>query len=200
MKIFILLLLLSSCTLTNNKNTNKILTKNIPSTDKFVKEGRPLNRALLRNSVREVKEDTTYNLIERLYDTVWYQTEEEYDDGILETETELVIFNNNSSMLEREIENGIMEPIEDDDYSVLSEIMDVIVAGISDNTRNAVTVKHLSIDETEYKGYWLKDEYNLYIVEGDTAVEAKQNLERVMKNPNLAEVLDTDRFLLSTNI
>ncbi|MGL4676326.1 MAG: hypothetical protein ACRCWI_01500 [Brevinema sp.] len=194
MKFLILFLLVSCSSLDNKTPTEKILTKNIPSTDKLIREGRNLNTTSFRQ-----RNTTEYNLIERLYDTVWYQTEEEFDDGKLETETKLVIFNKDSSVVDREIENGIMEKIDDDDFSALTDITDVTANGVLD-LRNAVVALHHFLDgDREYKGYWLKDEYNLYIVEGDTKNEATAQLQKIMKNPTLAEFLDTEKYLLSTN-
>lgn len=67
-------------------------------------------------------------------------------------------------------------------------------------SRNAAIVKNWSRDEVEYEGYWLKDELNLYIVEADTPNEAKAALALIIANPNLSDFLDTEKYLLSTNI
>ena len=181
-----------------------MVTKNIPSEDFKIKKGRPLQ------STKTISTDTrigNFNLIERLYDTVWYQTEKDYDDGKLEVETEFVIFDNKSWVVEREMENGRMEKVDSDDYARLVWLTDVALSGetvdpVSKQTasRNAAIVKNWSRDEVEYEGYWLKDEFNLYIVEADTQNEAKAALALIIANPNLSDFLDTEKYLLSTNI
>ena len=203
----ILILILFSVARCNTADKNligKMVTKNIPSEDFKIKKGRPLQ------STKTISTDTrigNFNLIERLYDTVWYQTEKDYDDGKLEVETEFVIFDNKSWVVEREMENGRMEKVDSDDYARLVWLTDVALSGetvdpVSKQTasRNAAIVKNWSRDEVEYEGYWLKDEFNLYIVEADTQNEAKAALALIIANPNLSDFLDTEKYLLSTNI
>ena len=206
MKKIALLLLFSvvACSTTDNNLVGKMLTKNIPSTEFTILEGTPLSSLRATGLNSRVGD---FNLIERLYDTVWYQTEKDYDDGKLEVETEFVIFDNKSWIVEREMENGRMEEVEADDYAKLTWITDV---ALTDETvvdgktasRNAAIAKNESIDELEleFEGYWLKDEHNLYIVEGDTLLEAQILLDAVIKNPTLAEYLDTEKYILSTNL
>ena len=195
--LMILLFGVVACTTTDEK-VGKMLTKNIPSEDKTVKEGRALDsKSLVTRATGD------FDLIERLYDTVWFQTETEEDDGKLETETEFVIFDDKSYIVEREMEDGKMEKVEADDFAKLTFIKDVEIAS-GDTTRNAVIAKNESTDdgelEMEFEGYWLKDEYNLYIVEADDAVEAERLLKLVIASPTAAEYTDTEKYLLSTNI
>ena len=202
--LILILFSVASCNTADKNLIGKMVTKNIPSEDFKIKKGRPLQ------STKTISTDTrigNFNLIERLYDTVWYQTEKDYDDGKLEVETEFVIFDNKSWVVEREMENGRMEKVDSDDYARLVWLTDVALSGetvdpVSKQTasRNAAIVKNWSRDEVEYEGYWLKDELNLYIVEADTPNEAKAALALIIANPNLSEFLDTEKYLLSTNI
>lgn len=194
-----LLLIMVSCSTTPN-TTGKMVTKNIPSTDKTVKEGTPLNAKSYAGNSRATPSE--YNVIERLYDTVWFQTEEEFDDGELEVETEFVIFDNKSWVLEREMENGIMEEVEEDDFSELKTCKEVA----NGDKKNAIIVLSTSKDgsetETEYEGYWLQDDHNLVIVEGDNLNEVQTRLEAIIAIPNLNDIdyEDTEKYLLSTNL
>ncbi len=202
--LILILFSVASCNTADKNLIGKMVTKNIPSEDFKIKKGRPLQ------STKTISTDTrigNFNLIERLYDTVWYQTEKDYDDGKLEVETEFVIFDNKSWVVEREMENGRMEKVDSDDYARLVWLTDVALSGetvdpVSKQTasRNAAIVKNWSRDEVEYEGYWLKDEFNLYIVEADTQNEAKAALALIIANPNLSDFLDTEKYLLSTNI
>lgn len=167
--LILILFSVASCNTADKNLIGKMVTKNIPSEDFKIKKGRPLQ------STKTISTDTrigNFNLIERLYDTVWYQTEKDYDDGKLEVETEFVIFDNKSWVVEREMENGRMEKVDSDDYARLVWLTDVALLGevvdpVSKQTasRNAAIVKNWSRDEVEYEGYWLKDELNLYIVD-----------------------------------
>ena len=200
-KILIILLFGVTACSTNNDLVGKILTENIPSDDKAIKEGTPLSSTRAMSPTAGTGD---YDLIQRLYDTVWYQTEKEIDDGKLEVETEFVIFDDKSWIVEREMENGRMERVEADDFAKLTWIKDVLIDGETPPKRNAVIAKNTSVDdgelETEFEGYWLKDEYNLYIVEADTEGEAERLLKLVIAKPTLAEYTDTEKYLLSTNI
>lgn len=190
-KILVFLgILLASCSV-SDKKSSKILTKNIPSTDKLVLEGKSFSgRAASKALPRAAAE---YGLIERLYNTVWYQTEEEFDDGKLEVETELVAFNANSLVVEREIENGVMEAVERDDYKKLD-----IITGLSADS-NSVIVKAKEADgDIEYEGYWLENEYNLYIVEGNNQDQVSNRLEAIKLSPSSAN-RKAEKYLLSTN-
>ena len=206
----ILLFGVVACTTTEENRVGKMLTENIPSDDKNVREGRALDST--KSVTRAEAEDPAdFNLIERLYDTVWFQTEEEFDDGKLETETEFVIFDDKSYIVEREMEDGKMEKVEADDFAKLEWKTDVALAGETVDlttkktaSRNAFVAKNTSIDdgelEMEYEGYWLVDAHNLYIVEGDTQAQAERLLKLVIAKPGAAEFLDTEKYLLSTNI
>ena len=198
--LMILLFGVTACS-TNGDFVGKMLTENIPSDDKTIKEGTPLSSTRAMSPTAGTGD---YDLIQRLYDTVWYQTEKKFDDGKLEVETEFVIFDDKSWIVEREMENGRMERVEADDFAKLTFIRDVDIDGESPPKRNAVIARNDSMDdgelETEFEGYWLKDEYNLYIVEGDTQGEAERLLKLVIAKPGAAEFLDTEKYLLSTNI
>ncbi|MGL4561416.1 MAG: hypothetical protein ACRCV0_03905 [Brevinema sp.] len=102
--LFIILFFISACSTQNDGIlSDKPLTQNIPSTDKFIKAGKRLDSIHVFSTESVINSGTTFDVIERLYDTVWYQTEKEYDDGRLETETEFVFFNNQSWVVEREM-------------------------------------------------------------------------------------------------
>ncbi|WP_234944327.1 hypothetical protein [Brachyspira intermedia] len=101
---------------------DKPLTTNVPSDDKTVKEGTPLaswngnsqsitvNASVAGNNAGDnTAAAQEFDLLQRLYSTTWYQSEEESDDGRLETEETFVFFNENSEMIEREYENGIID-------------------------------------------------------------------------------------------
>ncbi|MBW5381155.1 hypothetical protein, partial [Brachyspira hampsonii] len=154
-KIILILSILSVLTVacSNKASTgpasgSKPLTTNVPSDDKTVKDGTPLaswngssqvmkinasvsvNNAAAENTAKE------YTLLERLYSTTWYQSEEDYDDGRLETEEEFVFFNDKSEMVKREYENGIVDGR--DDYATLTWIEDIILNVQDDKkSRNA---------------------------------------------------------------
>ena len=206
MKKILLILLFSVTACSTNKDlVGKMLTENIPSQDKAIKEGTPLNST---RTVTRAAGD--FNLIERLYDTVWFQTEKELDDGVVEVETEFVIFDDKSWIVEREMENGRMERVEADDFAKLTWITDIPTKeeeeAIDGKTvsRNAAIARNESIDdgelEMEYEGYWLEDENTLYIVEGDTSEQAERLLKAVIANPTAAEYLDTEKYTLSTTL
>jgi len=201
MKKILLILLFSvvACSTTDKDLVGKMLTENIPSTEFTILEGTPLSSA---KNLQGATGTGDFNLIQRLYDTVWYQTEKDYDDGKLEIETEFVIFDDKSWVLEREMEDGKMEKVEADDFAKLTWITDETVNSTTKKTasRNAAIVQNFSIDELEYEGYWLVDDHNLYIVEGDTVHEAEVRLEAIIANPDLAEYLDTDKYTLSTKL
>lgn len=189
-----------------NEPKNKPITKNIPSVDKTKREGTPYasqSKVMQVNAVVLAAASTEYNVLERLYNTVWFQTEKEYDDGVLEEETEFVFFNADSSMYEREMENGIMEAPEEDDYATMRYIKDITDPrpdGSDVNNKNACVVSKISKDdgrtEVEYEGYWLKDKDTLYIVEGHNENEVTQKMQRLFNN--LPSGNDTEKYTLST--
>lgn len=189
---FTVILFLSGCSL--RFFTTKPLTGQIPSTDKTVLEGTKLSAASRAST------DGTYPVYQRLYDTTWYQTEKEIDDGKLEVETEFVFFDKDSSVFEIEVENGRVERPDKDDYAVLIPVKELTYESENrpDGTdMNAwIVSKSDGEGELEYEAYWLYTDHILYITEGDTAAEAEALMISVMNS--LREGDDTERFLLST--
>lgn len=189
------LLLFAGCT--QNFYADKPITGQIPSIDKTKLEGtRPATNS---RSTSEVTEKT-YPVYQRLYDTTWYQTEKETDDGKLEIETEFVFFNQNSSVFEVEVENGRAERPDKDDYADLTPVKELTYTSENrpDGTdMNAWIVKKLDGEgELEYEAYWLYTDHILYITEGDTEAQAERLMIAVMNS--LREGNDTERYLLST--
>lgn len=112
--------------------------------------------------------EKAYSVLTRLYSTVWFQTEEEQDDGKVETESTFLYFNKDSKVEERELETG--EP-DESEYSIV-EIVEGIELVTSQNNdanrdRNACVVKNTETvgNDTEYQLYYLKDENTLYVIE-----------------------------------
>lgn len=177
-------------------NSNKPLTGQIPSTDKTKLEGTKLSS----RKMEPAADDGTFAVWQRLYDTTWYQTEKEFDDGRLEVETEFVFFNSDSSVFEVEVENGRAERPDRDDYAVLTPIKAITYTSdnrTDGNDQNAWIVSKLDGEgEREYEAYWLYKEDILYITEGDHESEVEEQMKRVMDN--LREGDDTERYLLST--
>ena len=179
-------------------NSNKPLTGQIPSTDKTKLEGTKLSSS--SRKMEPAADDGTFAVWQRLYDTTWYQTEKEFDDGRLEVETEFVFFNSDSSVFEVEVENGRAERPDRDDYAVLTPIKAITYTSdnrTDGNDQNAWIVSKLDGEgEREYEAYWLYKEDILYITEGDHESEVEEQMKRVMDN--LREGDDTERYLLST--
>ena len=177
-------------------NSNKPLTGQIPSIDKEKLEGTKLSS----RKMEPAADDGTYAVWQRLYDTTWYQTEKEIDDGRLDVETEFVFFNSDSSVFEVEVENGRAERPDRDDYAVLKPIRAITYTSdnrTDGNDQNAWIVSKLDGEgEREYEAYWLYKEDILYITEGDHESEVEEQMKRVMDN--LREGDDTERYLLST--
>lgn len=203
---------------------DKPLTTIVPSDDKNVKEGTLLDnwdgstQSLAINAsvkVNNTSDNNTssandntsqgntqtpegYNLLQRLYSTTWYQSESDYDDGRLETEELFVFFNENSEMVQREYENGIID--ERDEYSTLEWIRDVTIPNAQANkkSRNACIVqnKERYDNDTEYEGYYLVDRDTLYIVDGDTQDEVKRKLNDIISGNT--QRYTEDKFVLST--
>lgn len=186
------ILFLSGCSL--RYFATKPLTGQIPSIDKTVLEGTKLSAA------SRAATDETYPVYQRLYDTTWYRTDKEFDNGRLDVETEFVFFNQDSSVFEIEVENGRVERPEKDDYAVLTPVKELTY--VSENRpdgtdMNAWIISKLDGEgEREYEAYWLYTDHILYITEGDTAAEAEFLMKVVMDS--LREGDDTERFLLST--
>ena len=152
---------------------DKPLTSNVQSDDKTVKEGTPLaswngNSQSITVNASVIAGNPTqgYNLLERLYSTTWYQSEDDYDDGRLETEETFVFFNENSEMIEREYENGKIDGR--DDYATLEYIEAVNIPNAQANKdMNACIVRNTEKgkyeNDTEYEGYYLVDRDTLYM-------------------------------------
>ncbi|MEI0697859.1 hypothetical protein R4K92_02850 [Brachyspira intermedia] len=215
-KIILILTILASIAAVscNSKQApmDKPLTSNVPSDDKAVREGTPLsqwddsqaNKSMAINASVSANNNAGtvqdgYNLLQRLYSTVWYQSESDYDDGRLETEEEFVFFNENSEMVKREYENGKIDGR--DDYSALEHIADITLKNTDDRkSRNACIVKNIEKDgsgyDMEFEGYYLVDRNTLYIVDGDTQDIVQRKLEDIV-NGNTQKYLE-DKFVLST--
>ncbi len=193
---------------------DKPLTSNVPSDDKTVKTGTPLSQwndsdanksitvnasVAANNNAGSTQTPTEYNLLERLYSTVWYQSESDYDDGRLETEEEFVFFDSTSRMVKREYENGKIDGR--DEYSTLTHIKDITIPNAAANKdRNACIVRNNEKDgfgyDTEYEGYYLVDRNTLYIVDGDYEEEVIRKLNDIISG-NTQRYSD-DKFVLST--
>ncbi|MEI0567901.1 hypothetical protein [Brachyspira pulli] len=192
---------------------DKPLTTNVPSDDKTKREGTPLYQwdgstsslainasVAANNNAGNTQTPKEYTLLERLYNTTWYQSESDYDDGRLETEEEFVFFNENSYMVKREYENGRIDGR--DEYSKLEVVEEIALLDVQDakKNRNACIVKNTEIDdhdfEMEYEGYYLVDRNTLYIVDGDTQKEVKDKLNAIISG-NTQRYSD-DKFVLST--
>ena len=211
--VSILSVLAVACNSKNNPNNpatpatgDKPLTVNVPSDDKTVKEGTPLaswdgNAKLISASVaaNNAAAAQEYTLLERLYSTTWYQSEDDYDDGMLETEETFIFFDPSSKMVQREYENGQVD--ERDEYSELKWIEDITIPNAQANKdRNACIVQNIEKDgagfDTEYEGYYLVDRDTLYIVDGDTIEEVRRILEDIIAG-NTQRYAE-DKFVLST--
>lgn len=186
---------------------DKPLTSNVPSDDKTKREGTPLadwdgnsktlklNASVKANNAAATQDG--YTLLDRLYDTVWYQSESDYDDGRLETEEEFVLFDSNSRMVKREYENGRIDGR--DEYSSLKHIKDITIPNAQNNKdRNACIVQNIEKDrfeyDVEYEGYYLSDRDTLYIVDGNNENEVMRKLEAAIKGYADPD----DKFVLST--
>ncbi|MEI0485761.1 hypothetical protein R4K89_12635 [Brachyspira intermedia] len=188
---------------------SKPLTTNVPSDDKTVKNGTPLaswngssqsitvNASVAGNQAAAAQDG--YNLLERLYSTTWYQSEEESDDGRLETEETFVFFNENSEMIEREYENGIIDGR--DDYATLQWIEDIATPStVANKDRNACIVRNTENgkyeNDTEYEGYYLVDRDTLYIIDGDNQDEVRRQLNELIGGNT--QKYREDKYVLST--
>lgn len=221
----------------NTGSSGKPVTKNIPSVNHTLKQGSlKLNASKTAlfsmtasassastNSTSEIptitpQQDTVtnnakpenqreYSVLTRLYSTVWFQTEEEQDNGKVETESTFLYFNEDSKVEERELETG--EP-DESEYSTV-EIVEGIELVTSQNNdadrdRNACVVKNTELDDNdiEYQLYYLKDENTLYVIELTekyTKARELQNIaESIIKNleGNNASSYNKDKYALST--
>lgn len=220
----------------NTAPSGKPLTKNTPSVNKSVKQG-SLSLNASKTALFSIASSSTatstsgdeittttpaadttanenksenekvYSVLTRLYSTVWFQTEEEQDDGKVETESTFLFFNENSEIEKRELETG--EP-DESDYSVV-EIVEGIELVTSQNNdanrdRNACIVKNIEIgdNDTEYELYYLKDENTLYVIELTEKYTSKSKLKEkadsIIKEieGNNAVKYNEDKYALST--
>lgn len=152
--------------------------------------------------------EKAYSVLTRLYSTVWFQTEEEQDDGKVETESTFLYFNEDSKVEERELETG--EP-DESEYSTV-EIVEGIELVTSQNNgdtnrdRNACVVKNTELDDndSEYQLYYLKDENTLYVIELTEKYTSKSELkgkaDSIIKEieGNNAVKYNEDKYALST--
>lgn len=151
--------------------------------------------------------EKAYSVLTRLYSTVWFQTEEEQDDGKVETESTFLYFNEDSKVEERELETG--EP-DESEYSIV-EIVEGIELVTSQNNdanrdRNACVVKNMELDDndSEYQLYYLKDENTLYVIELTEKYTSKSKLKEkadsIIKEieGNNAVKYNEDKYALST--
>lgn len=222
----------------NTGSSGKPVTKNIPSVNHTEKQGSlSLNASKTAlfsmtasassastNSASEIptitpavdtqkndnqaKDQREYSVLTRLYSTVWFQTEEEQDNGKVETESTFLYFNEDSKVEERELETG--EP-DESEYSTV-EIVEGIGLVTSQNNgdtnrdRNACVVKNTELgdNDSEYQLYYLKDENTLYVIELTekyTKASELQNIaESIIKNleGNNASSYNKDKYALST--
>ena len=221
----------------NTGSSGKPVTKNIPSVNHTEKQGSlSLNASKTAlfsmtasassastNSASEIptitpavdtqkndnqaKDQREYSVLTRLYSTVWFQTEEEQDNGRVETESTFLYFNKDSKVEERELETG--EP-DESEYSIV-EIVEGIELVTSQNNdanrdRNACVVKNTELgdNDSEYQLYYLKDENTLYVIEltekyTETS-KLKIRAESIIKEieGNNAVKYNEDKYALST--
>ena len=202
---------------------DKPLTTIVPSDNKNVKEGTLLSdwdgstQSLAINasfkvnntennntssennntSTGNTQTPTGYSLLDRLYSTTWYQSEEDYDDGRLETEEEFILFNSASEICKREYENGKIDGR--DEYSTLIWVEDITLNVQDDKkSRNACIVqnKERYDNDTEYEGYYLVDRNTLYIVDGDNEKEVMEALTDIISGNT--QRYTEEKFVLST--
>ena len=156
----------------------------------------------------KAENERVYSVLTRLYSTVWFQTEEEQDDGKVETESTFLYFNEDSKVEERELETG--EP-DESEYSTV-EIVEGIELVTSQNNdanrdRNACVVKNTELgdNDSEYQLYYLKDENTLYVIEltekkYTSKSELKGKADSIIKEieGNNAVKYNEDKYALST--
>ena len=222
----------------NTGSSGKPVTKNIPSVNHTVKQGSlSLNASKTAlfsmtasassastNSTTDIstitpaadtatnnskaENERVYSVLTRLYSTVWFQTEEEQDDGKVETESTFHYFNEDSKVEERELETG--EP-DESEYSTV-EIVEGIELVTSQNNgdtnrdRNACVVKNTELgdNDSEYQLYYLKDENTLYVIELTEKYTKTNELQNRAKSiireleGNDASKYNKDKYALST--
>lgn len=223
----------------NTGSSGKPVTKNIPSVNHTVKQGSlslnasktalfsmaALASSASTNSTTDIstitpaadtatnnskaENERVYSVLTRLYSTVWFQTEEEQDDGKVETESTFLYFNEDSKVEERKLETG--EP-DESEYSTV-EIVEGIELVTSQNNgdtnrdRNACVVKNTELgdNDSEYQLYYLKDENTLYVIEltekkytKTSELETKANSIIKELEGNNASKYNEDKYALST--
>lgn len=220
----------------NTGSSGKPVTKNIPSVNHTLKQGSlslnasktalfsmTPNLAATTTSTTDIttitpaadtatnnskaENERVYSVLTRLYSTVWFQTEEEQDDGKVETESTFLYFNEDSKVEERELETG--EP-DESEYSIV-EIVEGIELVTSQNNdanrdRNACVVKNTELgdNDSEYQLYYLKDENTLYVIEltekYTKTSELQNRAESIIKDleGNNASKYNEDKYALST--
>lgn len=222
----------------NTGSSGKPVTKNIPSVNHTVKQGSlSLNASKTAlfsmtasassastNSTTDIstitpaadtatnnskaENERVYSVLTRLYSTVWFQTEEEQDNGKVETESTFLYFNGDSKVEERELETG--EP-DESEYSIVEIVEGIELVTIQNNDanrdRNACVVKNMEIgdNDSEYQLYYLKDENTLYVIEltekkYTSKSELKGKADSIIKEieGNNAVKYNEDKYALST--
>ncbi|MEI0611656.1 hypothetical protein [Brachyspira pilosicoli] len=160
----------------------------------------------------------TYNLLERLYSTAWVSEEKDWDDGQPETEETYIFFNENSEMVEREFENGVLDGR--DDYSTLEWVRDIkFKTGTSttingsqmplpvegtDYSRNACMVKNKELNDrdrdSEYEIYFMTGtgtDRVLYVVDGDNERDVLNEFNELLVKIANGTVESEDRYVLA---
>ena len=205
----------------NTGSSGKPVTKNIPSVNHTVKQGSlSLNASKTAlfsmtasassastNSTTDIstitpaadtatnnskaENERVYSVLTRLYSTVWFQTEEEQDDGKVETESTFLYFNEDSKVEERELETG--EP-DESEYSTV-EIVEGIELVTSQNNgdtnrdRNACVVKNTELGDND-------SEYQKYTKTNELQNRAKSIIRELEGND--ASKYNKDKYALST--
>ena len=217
--------------------TESTVSKNIPSLLKSKKDGTPNTQQSLALSVsaqpnqggttsdttittNDITDTTTpetgtYNLLQRLYDTAWVSEKKDWDNGIPETEETYIFFNENSEMVEREYENGVLDG--KDDYSTLEWIKDIQVPANSGNigntqmplpsqnsdySRNACIVKNMEKGDydTDYEIYFMTgkgDDRVLYVVDGDNETYVLNEFKKLLVQIAKGTVDSDNRYVLA---
>ncbi|TXJ55068.1 hypothetical protein EPJ66_00220 [Brachyspira aalborgi] len=151
--------------------------------------------------------EKAYSVLTRLYSTVWFQTEEEQDNGRVETESTFLFFNKDSKVEERELETG--EP-DESEYSIVKIVEGIELVTSQNNDanrdRNACVVKNTELgdNDSEYQLYYLKDENTLYVIELTEKYtktnELQNRAESIIREleGNDASKYNKDKYALST--
>ena len=200
-----------SCT-DESGSTTKPISGQIPSDNKLVLAGTPIGNSVSNIQASsnlaegtETPRVTEFSLLDRLYDTVWFQSEEDIDDGILEVETEFLFFKKIGDTVrldEVEMENGIIDPPDgDNEYSILTNIDNTV----DTTTLNAFVAKNIefengNVDDAEYEGYYLRNNKTLYVVDDGTVQQVTTTLQAMIAITDDAQLelqYNDDRYLLS---